>query len=57
MADEMDLAVMVADRELSRLIDAARQPVPVGVAGECRDCGWLSPRLIGGRCAPCRDQR
>lgn len=57
MADEMDLAAEVADRELSRLIDAARQPVAKGVAGECRDCGWLSPRLVGGRCAPCRDQR
>lgn len=57
MADEMDLSVMVADRELSRLIDAARRPVPVGVAGECRECGRDSPRLVGGRCAPCRDRR
>lgn len=57
MADDVDLANAVADRALSRLIQAARQPVPVGVAGECRECGWASPRLVGGRCAPCRDRR
>lgn len=57
MADDVDLANAVADRALSRLIAAARQPVAKGVAGECRDCGWASPRLIGGRCAPCRDRR
>ncbi|MDQ1229307.1 conjugal transfer protein TraR [Sphingomonas sp. SORGH_AS_0879] len=57
MADEMDIAVAVGTRELERLIANARQPVPVGVAGECRECGWTSPRLVGGRCAPCRDGR
>lgn len=57
MADEMDLSVEVATRELSRLIAIASQPVAVGVEGDCRDCGWHSPRLVGGRCAPCRDGR
>ncbi|MGW8139004.1 conjugal transfer protein TraR [Sphingomonas zeae] len=57
MADEMDLAVAVGMRELDRLIANAIQPVPVGVAGECRQCGRDWPRLVGGRCAPCRDGR
>ncbi|MET3436360.1 conjugal transfer protein TraR [Sphingomonas sp. 1185] len=57
MADEMDLSVEVASRELSRLIDFARQPIAVGVEGECRTCGRDWPRLVGGRCAPCRDGR
>ncbi|GAN14121.1 conjugal transfer protein TraR [Sphingomonas paucimobilis] len=57
MADEMDLAVAVGMRELDRLIANAIQPVPVGVKGECRQCGRDWPRLVGGRCAPCRDGR
>lgn len=57
MADEMDLAVAVGMQELDRLIAKARQPVAVGVEGECRECERHWPRLIGGRCAPCRDGR
>lgn len=27
-----------------------------GEPGQCRDCGSDSPRLVVGRCAPCRDE-
>jgi hypothetical protein len=40
-----------------RAIRAARQPVPAGVAGVCDECGDDSPRLVGGRCAPCREPK
>ena len=55
MPDNIDMAVEISDLHLERSIRAARQPVPVGVAGECETCLEDSKRLIGGRCAPCRD--
>lgn len=30
--------------------------IPTGIAGECKNCGEQSPRLVGGNCAPCRDE-
>lgn len=57
MADEMDLASELEQEHLTRSISAARQPVPPGVPGECEECGYDRPRLIGGCCAPCRDGR
>ena len=56
MPDNVDVAVEISDLHLERSIRAARQPVPVGVAGECETCFEDSKRLIGGRCAPCRDK-
>lgn len=32
-------------------------PVAAGEPGECSECGEDSPRLVGGRCARCRDGR
>lgn len=57
MADEMDLAAELEQEHLTRSISAARRTVPAGVPGECEECGYDSPRLVGGRCAPCRDGR
>lgn len=57
MSDDVDLATVIADRTLARQIAAARVPVPAGVPGECEGCGRDSKRLVGGRCAPCRDGR
>lgn len=57
MADAVDHAAVLNEQHFQRSLLAARQPVPVGVAGECDDCGEDSPRLVGGRCARCRDQR
>lgn len=57
MADEMDFAAELEEEHLARSISAARQPVPAGEPGECEECGYDRPRLIKGRCAPCRDGR
>ena len=56
MADDLDITT---ERELraDEAIHSFRYDLPKGVAGECDDCGEWSPRLIGGRCAPCRDGR
>lgn len=55
MSDEADLAAAIGARELDRAIAAARVTVPAGVPGECDGCERYSPRLVGGRCARCRD--
>ena len=57
MADLADLASDLTQAHLERSIRAARVPVPIGAPGECAECGDDSPRLVGGRCAPCRDGR
>ncbi len=57
MADHVDEANDIAALHLERSLATARQPIAVGEPGECRTCGDDSPRLVGGRCAPCRDGR
>lgn len=57
MADQIDLAQHYQEVALANSIRVARQPVPVGVPGICGDCGDDSPRLVGGRCAPCREPK
>ncbi|CAN5572967.1 hypothetical protein BH10PSE14_BH10PSE14_06250 [soil metagenome] len=57
MADDADLATELASAHLERSISAARAPIPVGAPGICDDCGDEMPRLVDGRCAPCRDGR
>jgi hypothetical protein len=57
MADDVDMAVEIADEHLARGIARARQPIPAGVPGECEQCFEDSPRLVNGRCAFCRDGR
>lgn len=57
MADIVDFATDLQQEHLERSIRAARAPIPVGVAGECQQCGEDMPRLVEGRCAPCRDGR
>jgi hypothetical protein len=57
MADNADMANDFAEQHLERSLRAATQPVPAGEPGECRQCGDDSPRLVHGRCAPCRDGR
>jgi len=56
MADDADI---VTEREMKadKAIHSIRYDIPTGMAGECEDCGEHSPRLIRGRCAPCRDGR
>ncbi|WP_084581744.1 conjugal transfer protein TraR [Sphingomonas azotifigens] len=57
MADQIDQANDLNEQHLERSLRAARQPIAVGVPGECDNCGDDSPRLVGGRCARCRDGR
>ncbi|AOW22754.1 MULTISPECIES: hypothetical protein [Sphingomonas] len=57
MADDADRAGDIADRLLERQIAGAVRVVPAGEPGDCRTCDSWSPRLVGGRCAPCRDGR
>ena len=57
MADVADMANDVAQAALERSIRAARAPMPIGVPGECTECGDYSPRLVIGRCAPCREPK
>ena len=57
MADQMDMAADITALHFDISLRAARQPIAVGVAGECETCGEDSKRLVGGRCAPCRDGR
>jgi hypothetical protein len=57
MADVADMANDVAQAALDRSIRAARAPIAIGVPGECEECGDDSPRLVMGRCAPCREPK
>lgn len=57
MADAADLADEIETRVLARGLAAMRAPIAAGEPGECDDCERQSPRLVGGRCAPCRDGR
>lgn len=57
VADDIDLATELQDAHLDRSIRAARVPVAVGHPGECEQCAEDMPRLVDGRCAPCRDGR
>ena len=57
MADAVDDANELAEQHLAHSLRAARVAVPAGEPGECEQCGDESKRLVGGRCAPCRDGR
>lgn len=60
MADIIDDANDRAEADTERAIAAARKTaaeIPVGVPGDCDFCGEWYGRLVGGACAPCRDQR
>lgn len=57
MTDEIDRVQELTQLEEQCLINQVRAKanIPVGEAGICRDCGRESPRLVVGRCAPCRE--
>ena len=60
MADEADYASDQQQRGDAYRIDAVRAAaakIPAGEPGECVSCGEDMPRLVHGRCAPCRDGR
>lgn len=58
MADAADQADDVTETLIRQGIVRSTFPVAVGDGpGECRECGEHMPRLVIGRCAPCRDGR
>ena len=57
MADAIDDAQAMTEADIERSIAAARQPIAAGEPGTCVKCGDDMPRLVNGRCAPCRDGR
>ena len=58
MADDVDRAGAIEAEHLARgLAGIDRSPLPAGAPGECDECGENMPRLVGGRCAFCRDGR
>lgn len=57
MGDVVDMAADLQDEHLEHSLRRARVPIAAGVAGECEQCFEDSPRLVGGRCAFCRDGR
>lgn len=57
MADEADKADELIEEGIAdALAKVRRRPMPAGTPGECEQCGYDSPRLVGGACAPCRDK-
>jgi len=56
VSDDLDV---VTERELvaDAAVHAFRYHIPPGEPGVCGECEEESPRLIGGRCAFCRDGR
>lgn len=57
MPDEIDRLQEQEDMIRDAQVRAARVQIPAGAPGECQQCFEDSPRLVGGRCAPCRDGR
>lgn len=57
MGDVVDMATNLQDEHLEHSLRRARLPIAAGVPGECEQCFDDSPRLVGGRCAFCRDGR
>lgn len=56
MADDADTASEIerAHRERA-LAEVRREPFEAWVAGKCEECGDETPRLVEGKCAPCRE--
>lgn len=60
MADDVDRAGDISElaaRRRENAVRAAAAAIPTGAPGECEACGDEMPRLVGGRCAPCRDRK
>lgn len=57
MSDVVDLAAQIEADRIAQGVAAAAQPIALGVPGECDECEWWMPRLVGGLCPYCRDGR
>ena len=59
MPDEIDQRLdrdIIFEEITKQEIARRAAAIPVGEPGECELCGWDSPRLVNGACAPCRDK-
>lgn len=56
MADIVDEANDLAQREVETAIRMAAKPLPAGEPGDCDLCGEWFGRLVGGACVPCRNR-
>lgn len=53
----LELTVELNEKITEDSINKLRnKKIPKGVAGTCEYCGYHSQRLVGGACAPCRDE-
>lgn len=56
MADAADIAGEIAQARIDRAIAQVSVPgFEAWVAGKCEACGDETPRLVEGKCAPCRE--
>lgn len=55
--DEIDITQDRMDKEIAIAREFYAQDIPTGTPGECEMCEEMSPRLINGECARCRDKR
>lgn len=55
MMDDADIAELRRQKE-EEIRGTFRYDIPTGVPGLCEKCGGESPRLVGGKCVPCRDR-
>ena len=57
MADDIDGAQATEEIQRKAALSRVVKTIAVGEPGECHECGEHSLRLVGGRCAFCRDGR
>jgi len=56
MTDEIDIANERAEELRQAALNAPRPAMVPGQPGECDECGEHRARLVGGLCAPCREE-
>ena len=56
MTDTIDEATEHTERTLAEALARHNGTIPEGVEGECEWCGKYKSRIVGGACAPCRDE-
>lgn len=57
MTDDADMAAKIEAEHIASGLSRIVAAIPAGVAGVCDQCDEPMPRLVGGRCAFCRDGR
>ena len=57
MADVVDMAAEIEAENIAAALRRTAVPFVMGARGVCRECEEEMPRLVGGRCGYCRDER